>query len=50
MCTREQDLLITAGTDFHSRLLHEAGKIDYLDYDPREVLGETIERVFGERN
>jgi len=41
------NLMITAGSDFHSKILEQVGKINYYGFDPLKVIGKTVEKIFG---
>ncbi len=40
------NLLITAGSDFHSKSLEQVGKIDFHGFDLQETIGGAVEKIF----
>jgi hypothetical protein len=44
---QKYNLMITAGSDFHSKSLEQVGKINFYGLDPLKVIGKTVEKIFG---
>jgi predicted metal-dependent phosphoesterase TrpH len=44
---QKYNLMITAGSDFHSKSLEQVGKINFHGFDLQETIGRTVEKIFG---
>jgi predicted metal-dependent phosphoesterase TrpH len=43
---QKYNLMITAGSDFHSKSLEQVGKIDFYRFDPQKVISKTMKKIF----
>lgn len=44
---QKYNLLITAGSDFHSKSLEQVGKINFYGFDLQKTMGSAVEKIFG---